>query len=662
MLLKLQAVLCFLVLGPLGFCRGAEKIEATYLKPIEVKAKKSTKKSIGISENSAETLDYDNRETPSLTQVLQKKPSLYVQESGTIGSPRIVLRSQDSNQNRYFLNGVPLTDAQYNSEQIALLNMQAVKAIDVYSDCIPVALGTDGLGGALDFKLDLAQENRISVKSGNYGFGEIFGKMVLGRGKGNLNLSLLRSNENYSYYDDGGTPLNNNAGEIKTREHNGYFRIGLVPIISILQTSNLDVVYFGVNGFRKLEIPGAVSVPLQGDLTQIFHLSAFSFEKQINERLKNKTLVFGKVDSQKYNSETKDKSLSAPESNQSVDKALGVRNQLTFYHLFPVRVEQVFAGNYENYELRSLQDGTKRLSNSRVELPASLSAHVPIVLGELTPAVMVHSTIYQGVLEKKYLFVSPRLGLEMADLGNVKNLELRFLVGRFFRAPSMQELNGNPFGLASSNELVPEQADKVSSGLSYTIFDSQSWLTSVRVSYTYSLSFSKDLITYVRNSQSSQVATNVGRSIAQNHEGTVELKLFKFGELNTSAVFFSGENLSDLPYHRGKELPNRPKMRLLERAGYQNDRFGLAYQLQWLGERYWDLANLKKMNPTVEHGLFLNVRPPKWGQFNFELLNIFDTFMANSTLSGFQVVDNTTGYLGFPAPGRRIYLSWSYEI
>jgi len=662
MLLNIQAVFCFLLVlyGPPVL--GTEVVEAPYLEPIEVKAKKSSPKSVGVSESNPEKIEVTSEQNPSLTQVLQQTPSIFVQDSGTVGAPHVVLRAQDPIENRYFLEGVPLTDAQFNADAISILNLRTVGAIDVYPDGVPSGLISDGLGGAIDFHLDQEKQEKLGVKVGNYGFWEVFGKSVWGQGERILNVDVSRSNENYTYYDDGGTPFNTSAGEFKTREHNRYFRAGLTPNLLLSRTKDLEIRYFGLNSFRTLEIPGAVSIPLAGKLNHLFHLSAFSIEKELSERARTKTTIFARLDSQKYQSEKMSKSLSSPESNESTDKAIGIRNQTQLYHFFPFRIEQVVGANYEHYHLHSLEKGNKQNTNSRFDIPVSISSLMPIRSIELKPAIMFHSAFYEGASRKQYFFFSPRIGLDMAGIAGIKNFGWHLSLGRFFRSPSMQELNGNPYGLVASSTLSSERADKVSTGLYYEVARADTWITKAQLSYIYSLSLSKDLITYVQNSQSSQVATNVGNSFIQSHEGSLDLVFWKWTECNTKVVFLDAVNLSDLPYHYGKQIPNRPRLRVIERLGYQNSDFGLAYQLQWMEERYWDLANTKKMSAIVDHGFFLNFSPPKWGRINLEVLNIFDRVIANSTLSGFQVVDNTTGYLGYPSPGRRVYLSWTYEI
>lgn len=636
--------------------------EQKTLIPIEVRAKKETSKSTGVSEGEVQTLEVDSKLAPSLTQVLQSASSVFVRDSGTVGAPQIILRAQDPGETRYFLEGVPLTDAQFNSDAVANLPFYSVSRIDLYPDGVPVGLVSDGLGGAIDFHLFEHVPSNVGFKSGSFGYFELNGKSSLGSSESNVVLNVVKSDENFNYYDDGGTPLNSSSGTFKKRDHNRYFRLGVVPHFFFFRSSRFSLKYFGLNSYRELEIPGPISLPMNGSLQGFFHLSALSSETWLSPYIKNKSLFFAKLNFEKYQGENKTKAVSASSSNDSFDKAFGLRNQLLLYQLFPVRLEQTIAANYEIYRVTSVGPSSQTQSNERWDVPISLAANIPAYQWEFKPAVVGQTIVYQGRSEKKYLLAAPRLGIEHKDSLGIKNLKFESALGMFYRAPSMMELNGSAFGISASPELLPERSYKFSAGAGFECNFIESWLTDLKVSYIYSTAFSRDLIAYLQNSQNSQSATNVGQSVVQSHEMNLDLKFIRNTFSQTGIVLLSTQNKSDLPYYYGKQIPNRPSFRLMEKLGYQSGLFGVAYQLQWVGERYWDLANKKKMGSIADHGISVNYSPKGWGVWSFDMLNIFDTVTAYSLVSGLQTVDSTTGYLGYPAPGRRIYLSWHYDV
>lgn len=661
--MNLQVVFCLFFF----IATSAEAIyehtqEEKTLIPIEVRAKKGTSKSTEVSEGEVQTIEVDAKSGPSLTQVLQGSSAVFARESGTVGAPQIILRAQDPGETRYFLEGVPLTDAQFNSDAVANLPFQSVSRIDLYPDGVPVGLVSDGLGGAIDFHLFEQSPSIVGLKTGSFGYFELDGKSSLGFSESNLVLNVVRSDENFNYYDDGGTPLNSSSGTFKKRDHNRYFRLGIVPNFSLHRSKQVSLKYFGLNSYRELEIPGPISLPMNGNLQGAFHLSALCSEIWINPFLKSRSLFFARFNLEKYQGENNTKVISSTNTNDSFDKAFGVRNQFLWYQLFPVRMEQTIAANYEVYRITTGESKRQTLLNERWDVPISLAANISKNGWELKPAVVGQSVVYQGRSEKKYLLASPRLGVESNDIFGIRNLKFESALGIFYRAPSMMELNGTAFGISASPELLPERSYKFSSGVGFASKSIGSWLTDIKISYIYSIAFSKDLIAYLQNSQNSQSATNVGQSVIHSNEMNLDLKFIRNAFSQTGIVLLSTENKSDLPYYYGKQIPNRPSLRLVEKVGYQSDLFGVAYQLQWVGERYWDLANKKKMSPIADHGISVNYSPRGWGVWNFDILNVFDTVTAYSLISGMQTLDSTTGYMGYPAPGRRIYLSWHYDV
>jgi outer membrane cobalamin receptor len=663
MLVNLQVVFCIC----LFFATAAEAVfenhqEQKTLLPIEVKAKKGTLKSTEVSEGDVKTLEVDSKASASLTQVLQSSSSVFARESGTLGAPQIILRSQDPQETRYFLEGVSLTDAQFNSDAVANLPFRSVSRIDLYPDGVPAGLVSDGLGGAIDFHLFDHVPTNVGVKSGSFGYLELDGKSSLGSSESNVVVNVVRSDENFDYYDDGGTPLNTDLGTFKKRDHNRYFRAGIVPNFTLYRTKDVSFKYFGLNSYRDLEIPGPISLPMNGNLRGFYHLSALKSEFWLNPFLKNKSLVFARFNIENYRSENKTKNISSSTSNDSFERAFGLKNQLLWYRLFPIRLEQTIAANYEIYRITAVNPSRQTLLNERWDIPISLAAVIPASHWEFKPALVGQTFIYQGQNKKNYLLASPRLGVESSDFLSVKHLKLEGAVGMFYRAPSMMELNGTAFGISASPELLPERSYKFSTGIGFHSEFSAGWVSGLKLSYIYSLAFSKDLITYIQNSQNSQSATNVGQGVIQSHETNFDLNFAQNIFSNLSIVFLSAQNKSDLPYYYGKQIPNRPSIRLTEKFGYQSDSFGVSYQVQWVGERYWDLANKKKLSSIADHGISVNYEPRGWGLLSFDILNIFDATTANSVISGIQTIDSTTGYLGYPAPGRRIYLSWHYDV
>jgi iron complex outermembrane recepter protein len=657
----LQVVLVILT-GVLTLQVGAQELETEVLAPIEIKAAKRPKVTVQISESSHQNLESNSQDTSSLTQVLQNSPSVFVQENGTQVAPTVILRAQDPKESRYYLEGVPLTEAQFNSDAIAVLPFSSIGSLDVYPDNVPAGLLSDGLGGAVDFHLVEKVTSGVGAKTGSYGYSELTGKTSFSSEERNLSLNLVRSNEDFTYFDDGGTPFNPDLGSLRKREHNRYLRVGIVPNVSLYRRGAAQIKYFGIHSYRELQIPGPVSLPMNGQLIQWYHLSAVRFQSNVGDFWQTKNTVYARLNSENYQSENKMKSLSSPSSNQTWNQALGIRSQWQNYRWYPVLLETSMGGSFENYQLEQLTSQGEKIQNQRWDFPLSVAMSVPTKFMELKPAILVQGIHYGGRVEKAYVLASPRLGLNFDHWLGVRNLTSQVLIGSFYRAPSMFELNGTSLGFSAAPELLPEFSKKISAGLGYSLSSSPGEKKKFQVSYNYTLAVADNLITYLENSQNTRVATNIGKSLIQSHEINCEWNFLKDFYTHTELVFLMTRNLSQVSYYFDKEIPNRPEQRWVEKLGYRNHVWGLSYQWQWVGKRYWDLANQKSLNSFADHGLSFQWSPKHWGILTFDVFNIFDTVTAYSQAAGFQTVDNTTGYLGYPAPGRRFYLGWQYEL
>jgi outer membrane cobalamin receptor len=280
----------------------------------------------------------------------------------------------------------------------------------------------------------------------------------------------------------------------------------------------------------------------------------------------------------------------------------------------------------------------------------------------IKPAFMGQYSIYEGAREQNYLLGSPRLGLLWQGEGSWSGVDLEVGLGRYFRTPSMVELFGNGYGLESSMQLLPETAERGVIGFKVARKLKSEILSELKFQLSYGLVKAHQLIVYVENSQESKVATNLGSALIHSRDLDLGFKVLSELDFQTGLSWFVGENRSDVSYYQGKKIPSVPVLLVKQRVQYPWGPLNFSYQFQWVGERYVDFANLKKLNPAAEHSCFVSWDARDWGIFNLELFNLLDTITTTSVVSGFTTFDNTTGLVGYPAPGRRIYLNWQYPI
>ncbi|MGK3969915.1 TonB-dependent siderophore myxochelin receptor MxcH [Sorangium sp. So ce118] len=96
------------------------------------------------------------RESASLGEVLSRSPGLTVTRSGGLGSRnRLELNGLTDGQIRVFLDGIPLEAAGFGTG-VGDIPVNTIERAEVYAGVVPIRLGADALGGAINLVTDHA--------------------------------------------------------------------------------------------------------------------------------------------------------------------------------------------------------------------------------------------------------------------------------------------------------------------------------------------------------------------------------------------------------------------------------------------------------------------------------------------------------------------------
>ncbi|SMO86803.1 TonB-dependent receptor [Gracilimonas mengyeensis] len=124
--------------------------ESYLIDDIYVNAKSATRRVIEqayqVSSVSAQNLANSTSDAKS---VLNRVPGVRIQQEGGLGSDyKFSLNGFSGDQVKFFLDGIPIANS--GSMQLGDLPVNMVERIDVYKGVVPVWLGTDALGGAVN--------------------------------------------------------------------------------------------------------------------------------------------------------------------------------------------------------------------------------------------------------------------------------------------------------------------------------------------------------------------------------------------------------------------------------------------------------------------------------------------------------------------------------
>ena len=137
--------------------------------------------------------------TSDAKQVLNRVPGVRILQDGGLGSDLdFSLNGFSGDQVKFFLNGIPM-DNFGSSFNLASIPVNSIERIDVYKGVVPVWLGTDALGGAVNIitnqKIDFLDAS-YSVGSFNTHRASVNGSFVKKNG------FTVRGNLNYNYSDN----------------------------------------------------------------------------------------------------------------------------------------------------------------------------------------------------------------------------------------------------------------------------------------------------------------------------------------------------------------------------------------------------------------------------------------------------------------------------
>ena len=107
----------------------------------------------------------------NLNSLIGRSSGIRVREEGGIGSDfDLSINGLSGNSIRYFIDGVPLS-TMGKSTSLANIPVNIVDRIDVYKGVVPVQLGTDALGGAVNIITQKSTKNYLDASYGMGSFG-----------------------------------------------------------------------------------------------------------------------------------------------------------------------------------------------------------------------------------------------------------------------------------------------------------------------------------------------------------------------------------------------------------------------------------------------------------------------------------------------------------
>jgi iron complex outermembrane receptor protein len=637
-------------------------------------------------------VDERRGETISAAEALAETVGVTVKSLGGLGSfASVSLRGAPSGETQILLDGVPVSRLAASSFDLGTIDLRDFGEADVYRGGVPLDLGGAALGGAVNFVTRLGEgpDGPVSVEVGGGSWlareARIsWGRTLSGGGGVKIGIGYTGAKDDFSFYDDNGTPLTTGDDFTGTRKNNGYDQVDLFERARIrFDKTTLE------GGARLTSRSQGVPGPSGASATDasLGTLRAgadFAFHRDGKVSTNARVWVLG----ERINwSDPKGQISLSPESERSTSISTGLGlafgRALGTHQLLGADLD----GTFETFSESPIDvmTGTANAgpSASGTRAGGAVSLGDQIVLGRaedvvLEPAVRLDLLATRGAGatmpgagvpsavpgSRDDVYASPRLG---ARWKVTDALSLKGNVGRYFRPPTVLELFGDQGFVIGNPQLVPETGTTGDVGFVFAP-PPRGKLQHVVVEYAFFVSRPHDLIAMLPTSGRTIRARNLGDADIAGHELAVSLEIAPLFKLTANYTFTGTEQRSPLASLDGKQLPGRPQHEANLRADVvrmiAHKPAGAWLEATLATGNFLDEGNVEPVPPRALLGAGVKYEPMQGLAVTVEAKNLLDERVQGVTVPGssYSIPRAVSDVLGYPLPGRSFYTTVSYSF
>ncbi len=620
----------------------------------------------------------------TLGEALSNAVGVQVRRFGGLGDfSTVSIRGSSAGQVQVYLDGVPLARAENEVVNLADLPLDAVERVEVYRGTTPLAFAQAGAGGIVNVVTRRPGDVPVTGVSTSYGSFETRKVDVVRSARlGDWDYlgfaHYLGSAGDFTFRNDLGTTANPADDRTERRQNNAFdlgdltARVGWHPAGPVSASLTTDT-------FVKEEgVPGAGSVQARdatlGTVRQLGHLdvdlappglpgadvtaSGWVLWQQQRFRDRHGEIALVPTDVDQGTLTTGAQTL--------VRAAVGAHNVPGLF----------LAASHERFTEHDLL-GAGPAAPDRTRVRGTIAAEDEILpWGDrisLVPALrwevfrddfagqpgIAAPLATRGTEVRDFL--SPHLGLRIAPH---PVLTLLANVGRWAREPNLSELFGTQGAIVGNPRLRPEVAFNRDAGFRLSIPPAGP-LARAALEYAYFDNAVDDLIVLVQNSQRVVRPENVTAARVRGHEVSARGDVGDHVGFAFNYTHQDARDGGDVTFLRGKQLPGRPadeafahlELRWSPERPLPPCLPGLArlwpgrlfYEANVIADDFLDRANVRRVGSRVLHDVGVEVGLPIAGlRVAFEAKNAGD--------------DHTRDALGFPLPGRALFVTLSYGL
>ena len=606
----------------------------------------------------------DRKETVS--EVLSETVGVQVNSwSGPGGMSSMSIRGSSSSQVEVYLDGVPLNRAVTGVTNLEDLPLDNVQYIEVFRGGGPADFASAGIGGVVN--LVTRKDMEGGLVSATYGSWDTYEASAMGAGPaGPANVLAFfgyrRSESDFEYDNDNGTPLNGSDDFTENRKNNDFESYDLT-VRSTGQAGKWRVTVVATGHKKEQGLPGIQSV--QAEETRLSTMRTVA-----SGSVRNRDLFSGKLDlALGMDGLWENQILDDPEGELGTGGTRETANVMNTYggHVkasWRINLDAVLTGYAElrketyrpiEYEPDTFEGDLQE----RTQLTGVISAELTDETGKWTLLPALRHERYYNEIEGEGNFAwssaggdnNDTLDLTSPSVGVLyrwsEGLVLKANAGRFYRVPTFYELFGDRGVAVGNTDLEPEKSLNWDAGFVYKS-PGKGPISKAYLEYAFFKNRVDDLIIFFQNSQRTIRAMNIGGALIAGHELAFGVTLFDDWRLSGNYTFQSAVDKGDVPYWQGNALPLRPMHEAYARLGWSHwERLSAWVDGNYVSGNYWDRANIYEVDDRRIYNAGVTAMVYKAEKVD-----------ASVTVEGKNLSDDRVADIaGYPLPGRSGYVT-----
>lgn len=636
--------------------------EKTWLPPVTVHGEQEVfKKDSSLSGRHIKTSDL-SQGSVSLPEVLSSQAGVHINRYGGLEDfTSVSIRGSSPEETTILLDGIPLNSAQSGQADLSPVFLELLDSIDIYRGGSPLDYGLTPSAGTIALNTVKPTEGIKTGGSIGYGsFNTIRNHLYFSLGKNNWGIqtafSMVRTDGDFTFLDDNGTPANTNDDARVARRNNASQT--LYPYAKIFYEFDDHTHLEWANHIMRKDagVPGlSTNQSETAALDTTSWLSSLKIKRSsfFHKNLKGEFHTYWRLTKSQYSDPQGEIGLGGAQDNDNDTSLFGQQflikwkpndwNLLTGVTLF-----QTERFRPEDFLANPSQGGTSVRHTWNVGAGDEIGLfHHKLIL---SPNLLL-SNIYNQINNNDPSFLTPAtfsdnqdhhvISAKMGVKGRLTSfLSMRANVGRGYRFPTFAELFGDRGGVVGNQLLDPEKSLNWDVGVDVSV-------PPLHFNAAYFEHRTTDLIQFEQNAGFAR-AENVGsarvRGIEIEAAGTI-------GDVVNLSTNYTFQNPIDRT--TGRNLVGRPEHEVDIRADgniplFRSRKPTLFVSANWMDSFFLDPLNTRVVRSRLLLNSGFTLKPFKQWILSFEGKNLTNN----------QIVD----VVGFPLPGRSFFGRVTYRF